>query len=235
MSEVKSDVYSYDEVPYESWPYSQSHPDRLATMMNAGFQLAVHAIGDAANREVIDFIQRAAPPGSRPRIEHAQVMAPADIPRMAGAGIIASMQPAHAVEDMGWAETRVGPERVRGAYAWRSMRLAGVPLVFSSDLPGSGYDLFYGLHSAVTRQDKQEKPPGGWHPEQTVTMDEALRGYSRWAAYAAFRESQTGIIAPGRWADLTVVSLDPFNTPVQSLATGSIVMTIVNGKIVYEK
>ena len=212
------------------------HPDRLAAMMKAGFQLSVHAIGDAANRDVIDFIRGAAPSGSgRHRIEHAQVMALPDIPRMASAGIIASMQPAHAVEDMPWAETRIGADRARGAYAWRSMRRAGVPLVFSSDLPGSGYDLFYGLHSAVTRQDREGRPPGGWHPGEMVTMDEALRAYSRWAAYAAFRESQTGIVAPGRWADLTVVDTDPFTTPAPALLRGSIVMTIVNGKIVYER
>lgn len=215
------------------------HPDRLAAMMKAGFQLSVHAIGDGANREVIDFIEASAPRATgaagRPRIEHAQVLAMSDIPRMAALGILASMQPPHAVEDMPWAEARIGPERVKGAYAWRSIRRAGVSLVFSSDLPGSGYDLFYGLHSAVTRQDRDSRPSGGWHPEQAVTIDEALRGYSRWAAYAAFREAQTGTLAPGRWADLTVLSLDPFNTPPQALTGGSIVMTIVNGKVVYEK
>jgi len=211
------------------------HPDRLTAMMKAGFQLSVHAIGDAANREVMDFIRAAAPPApGRHRIEHAQVMAPADIPRMAALGVIASMQPPHAVEDMPWAEARVA-ERIKGAYAWRSIRRAGVPLVFSSDLPGSGYDLFYGLNSAVTRRDREGRPAGGWYPEQVVTIDEALRGYSRWAAYAAFREQQTGIIAPDRWADLTVLSLDPFTAPPDALLRGTIVMTIVNGKVVYER
>jgi predicted amidohydrolase YtcJ len=218
------------------------NPDRLEPMITAGFQVAIHAIGDAANRQVLDFFEgigRDFVPinlkARRHRLEHAQVMAPADIPRMARDGIIASMQPPHAVEDMPWAEARVGAERITGAYAWRSMRRAGVRLVFSSDLPGSDYNLFYGLHSAVTRQDRAGQPAGGWHAEQTVTMDEALRGYTTWAAYAALREGRTGTLAPGRWADLTVISVDPFNASPEALLRGAIDLTIVNGRVVFSR
>src|SRR5262249_31373738 len=129
--------------------------DRMVAAMKAGFQIVVHAIGDRANREVLDLIEGverdpAAPKDSRPRIEHAQVLSPSDLPRFASLGVIASMQPSHAVEDMAWAETRVGPDRIQGAYAWRSLRRAGARLAFSSDLPATDYNIFYGLHSAVT-------------------------------------------------------------------------------------
>jgi predicted amidohydrolase YtcJ len=213
------------------------HADRLTPMIKAGFQIAVHAIGDAANTEVLDFFESAARaiPGSasaRHRIEHAQVVARADITRFATLGIIASMQPSHAVEDMPWAGARLGPLRVDGAYAWRTLRQAGARLVFSSDLPGTDYDFFYGLHSAVTRQDREGKPAGGWRPEQSLTVEEALRGFTQWAASASFREETTGTIFTGRWADLTVLSLDPFTTPPDRLLAGKATMTIVGGKIV---
>jgi len=215
----------------------------IAAMMKAGFQVAVHAIGDAANRETLDFIESVAKdtPSARQgrhRIEHAQVLHPNDIPRFQSLGVIASMQPAHAVEDMAWAADRLGPERVKGAYAWRTIRQTGAHLVFSSDLPATDYNIFYGLHSAVTRQDKQGQPAGGWHPEQRMTAEEALRGYTTWAAYSAFLENQTGVIAPGRWADLTVMDIDPLAVGEKDparLLSGSILKTIVNGKVVFEK
>ena len=211
---------------------------RLAGMLKAGFQLAIHAIGDAANREALDFIQESAGgfPGSlglRQRIEHAQVVAPDDVLRFGGLGIIASMQPGHAVEDMPWAEARVGGGRIAGAYAWRSIRRAGGRLVFSSDLPGSDYNIFYGLHSALTRQDRAGQPAGGWLPDQRMTPEEAVRGYTTWAAYTAFRENVTGTLAPGRWADVTVLTVDPFTAPPKTLLTGKVHMTIVAGRIVH--
>jgi predicted amidohydrolase YtcJ len=211
---------------------------RLSAMLKAGFQLAIHAIGDAANRAALDFIQEHSGgfPGSlglRQRIEHAQVLAPEDVPRFGGLGIIASMQPGHAVEDMAWAEARVGRSRIAGAYAWRSIRRAGGRLVFSSDLPGSDYDIFYGLHSALTRQDREGKPDGGWRPEERVTAEEAVRGYTTWAAYTAFRENVTGTLAAGRWADVTILTVDPFTAPAKALLDGKVRMTIVNGRIVH--
>lgn len=183
--------------------------------MKAGFQLGIHAIGDAGNREVLDFLEaefKADPTTAqgRHRIEHAQVISPQDQPRFARLGVIASMEPPHAVEDKGWAEDRLGPQRILGAYAWRSLRTGGARLTFNADNPGSDHSIFYGLHAAITRQDKQRQPPGGWYPEQRLTIEEAIRAYTSWSAHAAFREDQTGIIAKGRWADLTVMDIDPF-------------------------
>jgi len=214
-----------------------------AAAMKAGFQIAIHAIGDAGNREALDileavFKQDPATAKNRHRIEHAQVMSPQDIPRLSQLGIIASMEPPHAVEDKTWAEDRLGPERILGAYAWRSLRESGAALTFNSDNPGSDHSIFYGLHSAITRRDKNQQPEGGWYAEQAVSSDEAVRGYTSWSAYASFREDDTGIIAPGRWADLTVMDIDPFVLADESpgeILNGRILMTIVNGKIVYER
>jgi predicted amidohydrolase YtcJ len=216
--------------------------DRMATMMKAGFQLIVHAIGDRANRETLDLIEsveEAAPPTaqSRPRIEHAQVVALSDMARFSSLGVIASMQPAHAVEDMPWAETRIGPERIKGAYAWRSLRQAGARLVFNSDLPATDYNIFYGLHSAVTRQDRELKPAGGWRANERMTIEEAVRGWTTWAAYATFREAEAGMLAAGRAADLTVLDIDPFVTADKEparLLSGRINLTMVEGRILYD-
>jgi predicted amidohydrolase YtcJ len=211
--------------------------------MKAGFQVAIHAIGDAGNREALDILEAVfeedpASAANRHRIEHAQVMSPEDIPRLGQLGIIASMEPPHAMEDKSWAERRLGPERILGAYAWRSLRESGARLTFNSDNPGSDHDIFYGLHSAITRQDKSGEPEGGWYPDQRVTAEEAVRAYTTWSAYASFREDQTGVIAPGRWADLTVIDIDPFVVADQRpgrILGGRVLMTIVNGKIVHEK
>jgi predicted amidohydrolase YtcJ len=210
-------------------------------MMKAGFQIAVHAIGDAGNRETLDFIDsvlKAQPEARalRHRIEHAQVLHPDDVPRFARLGVIASMEPPHCVEDKAWAEARLGPQRVKGAYAWRTLRLAGARLAFNSDLIGSDHDIFYGLHSAITRRDKQLQPPGGWYPEQRMTPEEAVRGYTTWNAYAASWEKESGVLAPGRWADITVMDIDPLvvgATDPDRLLRGSIRATIVAGKVAY--
>ena len=213
----------------------------VADMIKAGFQVAVHAIGDAGNRETLDFIESVlrVQPDSRAlrhRIEHAQVLHPDDVPRFARLGVIASMEPPHCVEDKAWAEARLGPQRVKGAYAWRTLRQAGARLAFNSDLTGSDHDIFYGLHSAITRRDKQLQPPGGWYPEQRMTAEEAVRGYTTWNAYAASWEKDSGVLAPGRWADITVMDLDPLvvgaNDPAK-LLRGSILATIVAGKVAY--
>lgn len=214
-----------------------------AEAMKAGFQIAIHAIGDAGNREAIDILESVfredrASAGNRHRIEHAQVISPEDIPRLGQLGIIASMEPPHAMEDKTWAEQRLGPERVKSAYAWRSLREAGARLSFNSDNPGSDHSIFYGLHSAITRQDKSQQPEGGWYAEQKMTADEAVRGYTQWSAYASFREDKTGIIAAGRWADLTIMDADPFVLADENpgeILNGTILMTVVDGKIVYER
>lgn len=207
--------------------------------MDAGFQVAVHAIGDAGNRETLDFFERVFaedPPTreGRHRIEHAQVVHPDDFARFAQLSLIASMQPPHAVEDMAWAEDRLGPDRIRGAYAWRTMRRNGVRLIFNSDLTGSDHNIFYGLHSAITRRDKQLEPAGGWYPDQAMTPEEAIRGYTSWAAYAGFMEDEAGIIAPGRLADLTVLDIDPFTIDPDRLLNGNVILTVVNGEVVYD-
>ncbi|MDX1518288.1 MAG: amidohydrolase [Woeseiaceae bacterium] len=214
----------------------------MAEAMAAGFQIAIHAIGDAGNREAMDILERvitASPETARlrHRIEHAQVLHPDDLPRVAALGLIASMEPPHAMEDKAWAEQRLGPERIRGAYAWRSLRESGAMITFNSDNPGSDHDIFYGLHSAVARQDKALQPEGGWYADEALTIDEALRAYTLWSAFASFRETHTGMIAPGRWADLTVIDIDPFVTAddnPNALLDGSVLMTIVAGEIVYD-
>jgi predicted amidohydrolase YtcJ len=215
----------------------------MARAMKKGFQVAVHAIGDAGNREVLDIIENVykdtpSARKNRNRIEHAQVMHPNDIPRLADLNIIASMEPPHAVEDKTWAEQRLGPERIKGAYAWRSLLMNNTRLTFNSDNPGSDHDIFYGLHSAITRQDKNSQPEGGWYKEQAVNIDEAIRAYTSWSAFANFTEDYTGIIDEGRWADITIMNIDPFvlseDSPVDIL-DGEILMTIVNGSVVYER
>jgi len=226
---VSGDAYGFNEA-------------LLADVMRAGFQTGVHAIGDAGNREALDILERvmeAAPQSraNRHRIEHAQIVSPEDMPRFAALNVIASMEPPHAMEDKTWAEDRLGPERIKGAYAWRSLRRAGARLSFNADNPGSDHNIFYGLHSAVARKDKDGEPEGGWFPEEAVTIDEAMRAYTSWAAYAAFREDETGVIEPGRWADLTIMDIDPFVTAEAApddLLSGRILMTIVNGEIVFD-
>lgn len=212
----------------------------VAAMMRAGFQVGIHAIGDAGNRETLDFLEKVI--GEHPstrehrhRIEHAQVIHPDDFSRFAPLGLIASMEPPHAVEDMAWAEDRLGPERIRGAYAWRTLRQAGAGLTFNSDLTGSSHDIFYGLHAAITRRNKDREPEGGWYPEQSLTPEEAVRAYTGWSAYAAHWEEWTGILEPGRWADLTLLDLDPLAVGEHdpgALLDGEIVATIVGGELV---
>jgi predicted amidohydrolase YtcJ len=227
---VSGDDYGFDEA-------------LNAAAMKAGFQVAIHAIGDAGNREALDileavFEQDPFTRDNRHRIEHAQVIHPDDIPRLDRLDIIASMEPPHAMEDKAWAEERLGPERILGAYAWRSLRQAGANITFNADNPGSDHSIFYGLHSAITRQDKNLEPEGGWYPEQRLGSDESVRAYTSWSAYASFREEDTGIIAVGRWADLTVMNIDPFvlaDENPSDILNGKILMTIVGGNIVYER
>jgi predicted amidohydrolase YtcJ len=214
-----------------------------AQAMRAGFQIAIHAIGDAGNREAMNILEQVIQKSPetralRHRIEHAQVLHPEDLPRIGKLGLIASMEPPHAMEDKPWAEQRLGPERILGAYAWRSLRATNAALTFNSDNPGSDHDIFYGLHSAVTRQDKDGQPEGGWYVEEAVNIEEAVRAYTHWSAFASFREDDTGIIDVGRWADLTVMDIDPFaisdDNPGE-LLDGRILMTVVSGNIVFEQ
>ena len=226
---VSGDGYGFDE-------------QLNAAAMKAGFQVGIHAIGDAGNRESLNILERVfredgSAKNNRHRIEHAQIIHPDDIPRLGQLGIVASMEPPHAMEDKAWAEDRLGAERMAGAYAWRSLRLANARLTFNADNPGSDHSIFYGLHSAITRQDKDQEPAGGWYPEQKMTTEEAIRAYTNWSAYAGFREDDTGIIEAGRWADLTVMDIDLFvvgESNPGAILDGKILMTIVSGKVVYE-
>ena len=205
--------------------------------LGRGFQVATHAIGDAANHYVLNAYERALRQDSqndaRLRIEHAQVLAAADIPRFAELGVIASMQPTHCTSDMAWAEKRVGPSRIKGAYAWRSVLRTGAHVPISSDFPGETLNPFYGIYAAVTRQDPQGRPDGGWHPEQRMTIEEALRGYTIEAAYAEFEEKQKGSIEQGKLADLIVVSRNPGKIAPSDLLRIAVLKTFVNGKLVY--
>jgi predicted amidohydrolase YtcJ len=215
-------------------------PEEMVTRaIGRGFQVGVHAIGDAGNRAVLDYYERVLPdsryPEVRHRIEHAQIVHPDDFARFGRLGLFASMEPGHAVEDSPWAEERVGPERILGGYAWRTLRRAGAGLIFNSDLAGTDYDIFYGLHCAVTRTDRNGEPEGGWYPEQAMTMEEALRAYTVWPAVASGKQELTGTLSAGKWADLTVLSIDPLNLPAPSaLFDGRVLMTVIGGEIVYD-
>ena len=207
--------------------------------LQAGFQVCTHAIGDAANRSVLNAYEQAekeVPDAHdlRLRIEHAQVLSPQDIPRFAKLGVLASMQPTHCTSDMPWAEKRVGPQRISGAYAWRSVKDSGAHLPLSSDFPGETLNPFYGIYAAITRQDPQGNPSGGWHPEQKLTLEEALRGYTAEAAYAEFQESNKGSIEKGKLADLTVISKDITKIPPPEILSIRVLKTFVGGKIVYD-
>ncbi len=182
--------------------------EKIGTALANGFQPCVHAIGDAANRAVLDaFAEQPVPVApARPRIEHAQVIDPEDLPRFAQLGVIASVQPTHATSDMPWAESRVGAERLRGAYAWRSLLDAGTQVAFGSDFPVERPEVLEGIFAAIARTSLTGEPRDGWRPEERLTFGEALAGFTSGAARAAFAEERRGRIVPGADADLTVAS-----------------------------
>lgn len=209
----------------------------IEAAVEGGWQPAVHAIGDAGVRAVLDAYQaaRALKPQAdlRLRVEHAQVVSPQDMPRFAKLGVIASMQPTHATSDMGWAEARLGPERIRGAYAWRQLVSSGAHVAFGSDFPVEEVAPLLGLYAAVTRQDAKGQPAGGWRPEEKLSLEEALRAFTSEGAYASFEEQNRGRIKAGMIADLTVY--DRELKPDASLLETKIDMTIVGGEPVYER
>jgi predicted amidohydrolase YtcJ len=222
----------------------QEQVDALASAtaeaLARGFQTCTHAIGDAGVRRVLDAYERAqgSDRSARLRIEHAQVIAPEDIRRFAALGILPSMQPTHATSDMPWAEARLGPERIKGAYAWRSLLDAGVVhLPLGSDFPVEEPNPLLGIYAAVTRLDAKGESPhgdGGWFPDQRLTRLEALRGFTLDAAYAAFQEQVGGSIRAGKWADLAVFDRDLLACPPAELLKAKVRLTIVAGKIAYE-
>ena len=203
-----------------------------------GLQVAVHAIGDAANAQVIstyEQLDKKYGKDRRWRIEHFQIVDPADIPRLAPAGIIASMQPTHQTSDRLMAEKRLGPDRLKGAYAWQSVLKSGARLAFGSDYPVESPNPFPGLSAAVGRQDVNGQPLGGWIPEERVSFEQALSGFTRDAAYAGFAEQKFGALEPGKWADFVVVDTDVAAADQQELARTQVLQTWVAGKKVWER
>jgi predicted amidohydrolase YtcJ len=219
----------------------QMSPDRLrqaaTEAMECGLQVNTHAIGDRGNREVLDAYAEAMDatgggPG-RHRVEHAQVVALEDIPRFADLGLIAAMQPTHATSDMPWAEERLGPERIKGAYAWQRFLEAGVPLALGSDFPVEQVDPLLGFHAAVTRQDPEGRPEGGWYPDQRLSREEALRGFTLDAARAAFMEDKVGSLEPGKRADFVILSDDIMSIPAPEILETRVLATYLDGRPVY--
>jgi len=210
----------------------------IAKALGKGYQVCIHAIGDGGNREVLDaFAAAYKQVGNgaqlRNRVEHAQVVAVEDIPRFVPLKLIASMQPTHATSDMNMAEDRVGAERLKGAYAWRAFLGQGTVVAGGSDFPVESPNPFFGIHAAVTRQDHGDRPPGGWRPEQKMTVLEAFRAFTLDAAYAQHQEKTLGTLEPGKWADFILVDRDIFAIAPEKIWSTVVQETWVGGKRVY--
>jgi predicted amidohydrolase YtcJ len=232
--------------PYSDKPKEKgllvTQPDKLTAVMkltiDAGFQANVHAIGDYANQLALDRFEslqtEAQRKAGRHRIEHAQVVAPKDLPRFAALHVLPSMQPTHATSDKNMAGDRLGVARLRGAYAWRSLVDDGARIVGGSDYPVELANPFFGIHAAVTRQDQQNQPAGGWLPEQKLTLVEALRSFTVDAAYGAFQDQSMGSLAPGMWADFILVDRDIVKVAPEQLWQTKVLATYVGGELKYQ-
>lgn len=232
--------------PYQDAPgnvgISVTPPEELARWSlraaEVGFACAVHAIGDAANRAVLDAFEatRSAwqPRRLRPRIEHAQTLAPEDVPRFASLGVIASMQPIHCTQDIVVADRALGP-RARRAYVFRSLVDTGATLAFGSDCPVETLEVLPGLYAATARRRADGYPPSGWYPDQRLTLDDAVGAYTRGAAFASGKERVRGTLEPGKLADLVVLSQDVFEAPPESLLSATVAGTIVGGSWVFRE
>lgn len=202
-----------------------------------GFQVCTHAIGDRANRIVLEAY--AAALGGRNdkrfRVEHAQIVALPDFKLFADYSVIASIQATHATSDMRWIAQRVGPDRVAGAYAWQRFRKLGVPVANGSDFPVEEPNPMLGLYASVTRQDLKGQPPGGWTPDQKMSREQALDSFTRGAAYAAFEEKLKGTLEPGKLADFIVLDRDIMTAPAMEIPKARVRMTVLGGKIVHEE
>lgn len=206
--------------------------------LQRGFQVNSHAIGDRGNRTVLDAYQGALDKhpvaDHRFRIEHAQILHYSDIPRFAELGVIPSMQASHQTSDMYWAGKRLGPERLLGAYAWRSLLNTGVIIPNGSDFPVEFVNPLLSFHAAMARQDANDYPVGGWFPDQRMTRDEALKGMTLWAAYAAFQEAELGSLTVGKHADFVILDQDIMRVAPELVLDTHVLSTWVGGKLVYE-
>jgi predicted amidohydrolase YtcJ len=216
-------------------------PEKLTAMAiqrdKAGFQLAFHAIGDRANRIALDVFEAVAkangPRDRRDRIEHAQVVEPMDFARFAQLKVIASMQPSHQTTDMRWAEDRLGPVRIKGAYAWATMLKNGVRLAFGTDYDVEPISPFRGLYACVTRERPDGGPKNGWEPQEKISLDDCIRAYTSGSAYAQFEEGKKGDLKPGEYADFIILSNDLTKVPPAQFTKTRVLRTLVGGRIVY--
>ena len=215
----------------------QTLKHHISRAMAAGYQVNTHAIGDLANTRVLDFyeslIKEHDSAALRHRVEHSQILRVEDIPRFKQMGVIASIQPTHATSDKNMAGNRLGEQRLVGAYAWKSLLKAGTKMAGGSDFPVEHPNPFYGLHAAVTRQSQDDKPVGGWLPEQKISREQALSLFTEGAAYAAHQETVIGRLAPGYYADFILVEQDYFAMPEKAIWESKVLETWVAGKRVY--
>jgi predicted amidohydrolase YtcJ len=226
-----SGVYAAEAIPLGKLE------ERVAGADLAGLQVEIHAIGDRANAEILDLFERVERRNGlkdrRFRIEHAQHLRAADIPRFASLGVVASMEPYHAIDDGRWAEKRIGRQRCQGTYAFRSLLDAKARLAFGSDWDVAPLSPMLGVYAAVTRRTIDGRNPGGWYPGQKITVEEALRAYTAGAAYAAFEESEKGTLEPARLADFVVLSADPFAIAPEQVEKIEVDATVVGGRVVH--
>jgi predicted amidohydrolase YtcJ len=215
----------------------------LEEALRKGVQVETHAIGDRGNRFILDAYEKAfkaVPPAERKireprwRIEHSQIVNPADIPRFAKLGVIPSMQPSHAIGDLHFAPSRLGIERLAGAYAWQSFIKSGSIVPGGSDAPVERGEPMIEFYAAVARKDMKGFSGEGWHPEEAVTREQALKMFTVWPAYAAFEEKLRGSIEIGKLADFTVLAADIMKIPEMEILKTRCVMTVIGGEIVYE-
>jgi predicted amidohydrolase YtcJ len=232
--------------PYSDDPSTSGIPiypeEELYSLIKAvdktGLQIAAHAIGDKANAWILNAFERAfeenGKRNARHRIEHAQVVLPEDIKRFGNLGIIASIQPSHCIDDMRWAEKRIG-ERVKHSYLFNSFVKAGVKIAFGTDWTVEPIDPMLGIYAAVTREFPEGGPEGGWFPDEKITLEKAIEYYTLGSAYAEFQENEKGSIEEGKWADLVVLDKNLFEIPPREILSTNVDMTILGGKIVYER
>ena len=236
-------IAPYSDAPNTKGLLFYKNDEMLAKMdkaMKAGYQVNVHAIGDAGNHQILDAYAELlkkypAAAAQRHRIEHAQVVTPADIPRFKTLGIIPSMQPTHATSDQNMAEQRVGPQRIKGAYAWQTFLKQGAKIACGSDFPIESPNPLAGIHAAVTRQDGSGAPAGGWYKNEAMTLVQAFRCFTLDAAYAARQEKDIGSLEAGKWADFIVTDADLFKVPAANIGKITVLQTWVAGKQVYKR